>query len=230
MRLKSRWLMGATVAVVVIAFVLTIHDFLAISRPVHGDILVVEGWIWRSSAMKEAAAEFHRGQYRWLVTVGESVEDNGRGSAKRDVADLAAQRLREYGVDDGVIVVLPSPDVPWHRTYASALTLKEWLARSKIETTGVNVFTLGAHARKSLVLFQRALGAGTRVGVIAGTDESYQAHRWWLSPTGIYVIMRKTLGYLYAVWWPLPQNLVVSSESVRTPLSFATDGQKGRSR
>jgi len=88
--------------------------------------------------------------------------------------------------------------------------LREWLARSKTETTGVNVFTLGAHARKSVVLFERALGAGTRVGVIAGTDDSYNAHRWWLSATGIYVIMRKTAGYLYAVCWPLPQNVAVS--------------------
>jgi len=209
MRLGRKWLVLATLGVA-LAFVLTIHDFLAISRPVNGDILVVEGWIWRSSAMKEAAEEFHRGHYKWLVTVGESFEDDGKGSAQRDSGELAAKRLREYGVDEGSIVVLPGPNVPRHRTYASALMLREWLARSKTETTGVNVFTLGAHARKSVVLFERALGAGTRVGVIAGTDDSYNAHRWWLSTTGIYVIMRKTAGYLYAVCWPLPQNLAVS--------------------
>jgi hypothetical protein len=202
---------------VALTFVLTIHDFLAISRPVNGDILVVEGWIWRSSAVKEAAEEFNRGHYKWLVTVGESLEDNVGAFAQRDPAVLAAKRLREYGVDEDLIVVLPGPNVPRHRTYASALILKEWLAGSKIETTGVNVFTLGAHARKSLVLFQRVLGAETRVGVIAGRDDSYNAQWWWLSPTGIYVVMRKTLGYLYAVCWPLPQNLTVSSESPLRP-------------
>ena len=205
-------LFGIVALIAALVFVLTIHDFLAISRPVVGNILVVEAWIWNSSAIKEAADEFIRGHYEWLVTVGGPIGEE-RSSDQKNSAVLAAIKLRELGVDKSRIIVLPVSDVTFHRTYASALTLRNWLISSKIETTGINVVTLGAHARKSLVLFKRALGPKTKVGVIAGTEDDYDQSRWWLSARGIYVTMRKTLGYLYAVFWPIPESLPLTSNS-----------------
>jgi hypothetical protein len=190
----------------VLLFVLGIHDFLAINRPVNGNILAVESWIWESAAMREAAEEFKRGRYAWLVTAGAPGGGNGNAGDQKSSADLAARRLQELGVDQKLIVVLTGPKVKLHQTYTSAVTLRNWLNRSKTETTGVNVFTLGAHARKSLVLFQRALGPGINVGVIAGTEDGYDTRRWWLSARGIYVVARKALGYLYAVCWPFPHD------------------------
>jgi len=200
----------AALAFVLTIFVLTINDFLAISRPVDANILVVEGWIWNSPALREAAVEFNRGHYTWLVAVGGPIGGDGATLAHDNTAELAARQLRELGVDENLIVVLRVPDMTRHRSYASALTLRNWLARSHTETAAVNVFTVGAHARKSLVLFKRALGSSAKVGVIAGTEDGFDPNRWWMSPRGIYVIARKTLGYLYAVFWPLPESLPVS--------------------
>ena len=205
-------LFGLVALIAALVFVLTIHDFLAISRPVVGNILVVEAWIWDSSAIKEAADEFTRGHYEWLVTFGGPIGEEGSPDQKNS-AVLAAIKLRGLGVDKSRIIVLPVPNVTFHRTYASALTLRNWLISSKIETTGINVVTLGAHARKSLVLFKRALGPETNVGVIAGTEDDYDQSRWWLSARGFYVTMRKTLGYLYAVFWPIPESLPLTSNS-----------------
>jgi len=213
-------LLGLTTlfAIFAFAFALKINDFLAIRLPVDGNILVVEGWIWKSSAMKEAMEEFKRGHYQWLVTVGEPAGEGEGTPVQESSAELAAGRLRELGVDENLIVVLPVPKMTLHRTYGSALTVRNWLSRSKTEATGVNVFTLGPHARKSLVLFERALGPGIPVGVIAGTDDTYSPSRWWLSARGIHVITRKTLGYLYAVIWPLPENMPLPSETSDNPL------------
>jgi hypothetical protein len=185
----------------VLAFVVGIHAFLSVTRPVDGNILVVEGWIWQSHAMREAMDEFNRGRYAWLVTLG---APSGGATDRESSAELAAGRLRGLGADERRIVVLAVPSVERHQTYTSAVTLRDWLISSKTETTGVNVFTLGAHARKSLVLFRRALGPGLKVGVIAGTEDTYDTRRWWLSTRGIYVVARKVLGYLYAVSWPFP--------------------------
>jgi len=204
-------LLGLTTLFAGLAFVLTINDFLAISRPVDANILVVEGWIWNSTAIREASVEFNRGHYTWLVTVGGSVSGSGETLTDDNSAELAARQLRELGVDENLIVVLRVPDMTRHRSYASALTLRNWLARSQTRTTAMNVFTVGAHARKSLVLFKRALGSSAKVGVIAGTEDGFDPNRWWMSPRGIYVIARKTLGYLYAAFWPLPESLPVSS-------------------
>jgi len=211
---KSSWrfgLIGLAALTSSLAFAFTIQDFLAINHPVAGNILVVEGWIWDSSAMREAAEEFGGGQYTYLVTVGGPIEGDKGPTNQMNLAELAAGRLQELGVAETSITVLNVPHVTCHRTYASALTLKNWINDSHIEATGVNVFTLGAHARKSLVLFKRALGPGTKVGVISGTDAEYDPAHWWLSARGIYVILRKTVGYVYAIVWPLPDRLPLAS-------------------
>jgi len=196
-------LFGMLALLAVAIVVLGIHDYLAVNLPVEGNILVVESWIWHSSAIREAAEEFTRGHYSYVVTLG-SIDTLANGMGFQSSAQLAARRLNELGVDETRIVALDVPSVKLHHTYTSAIVLREWLIESHIKPTGINVFTMGAHARKSLVLFGRALGPGITVGVIAGTDDSYNARRWWLSPRGFYIVARKTIGYLYAILWPFP--------------------------
>jgi hypothetical protein len=206
----------------VLVFSVGVHDFLTITRPVDGNVLVVEAWIKDSPAVMEAAAEFRRGQYERLVTVGELAGNGNRDHDWSSSAEPIARRLREAGVDENRIVALPMSDVKRHHTFASALALKEWLNGTDVRVTGINVFTIGAHARKSLVLFRRALGSRVRVGVIAGTEHSYDVRRWWLSPRGVYVVARKTLGYLYAVFWPFPNaDAAHASESISAHHSMA---------
>ena len=202
---------GIAILAVMVLFVLAIHDFLAINDPVRANVLVVEGWVWESAAMQEAAEEFNHGKYDVVVTVGVLSGKQERGMMQENSAVHAAERLRKLGVDDHAIQVLTVPNIDRHRTYASALAVKHWLKDSKIDAVGVNVFTLGAHARKSLVLFRRAFGESIPIGVIAGTEDGYDPERWWLSVRGIYTVLRKTLGYLYAEWWPLPDDFLSST-------------------
>lgn len=209
-----RWaLKGCAVAVLiaVVWFVLSIHDFLAISNPVQANVLVVEGWVWESAAMQEVAEEFNRGKYVVVVTVGILAGKQVSGAMDENDAVQAAEQLRKLGVDDHAIEVLTVPNVDRHRTYTSALAVKHWLVDSKVQAIGINVFTLGAHARKSLVLFKRAFGEGIPVGVIAGTEDRYDPQRWWLSMSGIATVLRKTVGYLYAKCWPLPDDLILTT-------------------
>ena len=149
-----------------LVFAFTIQDVLAIRLPVDGNILVVEGWIWNSPAMREAAEEFNRGHYKYLVTIGRPVEGNEDLADPNNSAELAARRLRQFGIAQTHITVLSVPNVTLHRTYASALALRSWLSNSKIETTGVNVVTLGAHARKSLYYFNGRLDQGRQSGLL----------------------------------------------------------------
>ena len=209
-----RWaLKGCAVAVLiaVVWFVLSIHDFLAISNPVQANVLVVEGWVWESAAMQEVAEEFNRGKYVVVVTVGILAGKQVSGAMDENDAVQAAEQLRKLGVDDHAIEVLTVSNVDRHRTYTSALAVKHWLVDSKVHAIGINVFTLGAHARKSLVLFKRAFGEGIPVGVIAGTEDRYDPQRWWLSMSGIATVLRKTVGYLYAKCWPLPDDLILTT-------------------
>lgn len=204
----------AAALALVVWFGANIHDFLTITAPVDANVLVVEGWVWDSAAMREAAQEFNRGGYDTVVSVGILSSARESGLMQGNSAELAAKRLKEFGLDDRVIKVLAVSNVNQHRTYASALAVKHWLADKKTQVVGINVFTLGAHARKSLVLFKRAFGQSVSVGVIAGTEDSYAPDRWWLSVRGIYTVLRKTIGYLYAEWWPLPDDPFASPGQV----------------
>lgn len=214
MRLVRRhgWVIVVLAAVVV--FVSAVHNFLAINHPVQANVLVVEGWIWESAAIKEAAEEFNSGRYDIVVTVGTLPRWQEGEPLEENAAAYAADQLRKLGVNGQSIQVLAVPNIDRHRTYASALAVKHWLAGSKINVVGINVVTLGAHARKSLVLFKRAFGRDVPIGVISGTEDSYDPARWWLSVKGIYTVLRKTIGYLYAEWWPLPDALLASPAQV----------------
>ncbi|MBX3304851.1 MAG: hypothetical protein KF751_02250 [Nitrospira sp.] len=211
-RTCTAWIAAALA--VVVWFATTIHDFLTITAPVHANVLVVEGWVWDSAAMREAAQEFNRGGYDIVVSVGILSSAQESEPMQGNSAELAAKRLKEFGLDDCVIEVLAVSNINRHRTYTSALAVKHWLADAKIHVVGINVFTLGAHARKSLVLFKRAFGQSVSVGVIAGVEDSYEPDRWWLSARGIYTVLRKTIGYLYAEWWPLPDDPRASPDQV----------------
>lgn len=202
------------VLLAVVVFVFTIHDFLAMNDPVQANILVIEGWIWESSAMKDAAKEFKSGGYDLVVTVGTLPRWQAGEPLEENAAAHAADQLRKFGVNEQAIQILTVPNIDRHRTYTSALAVKRWLLDSHIHVVGINVFTLGAHARKSLVLFNRAFGENTPIGVIAGIEDSYDPEQWWLSVKGIYIVLRKTIGYLYAEWWPLPDDLLASTGQV----------------
>ncbi len=211
-RALTGWIVVVLAAVV--WFGSAVHDFLAINDPVQANVLVVEGWVWESAAMKEAAEEFNRGRYDIVVTVGVLPTPHESGPLQENAAAHAAEQLKKFGVNDHAIQVLTVPNIDRHRTYTSALAVRRWLADSKINVAGINVFTLGAHARKSLVLFKRAFGQRVHVGVIAGTEDRYDPERWWLSTRGIYAVLRKTIGYLYAEWWPLPDDLLAPAGQV----------------
>jgi hypothetical protein len=98
--------------------------------------------------------------------------------------------------------------------------VKDWLIKNGIKPIGVNVFTRGVHARRSLILFERALGHQIAVGVIAGTEDTYDPSRWWLTRKGFLETTREMVGCLDAVLVPLPDNLPgsqdLSHENVQT--------------
>lgn len=194
-----------------LACILTVHDFLTITQRVQADILVVEGWTYNYPAIAEAAEEFRRGGYRVLITVGPPAFVEGEIPKRVSSALLAADQLERRGVEKQSIVALSLSDAAEHRTYSSALLVKDWLRRSGESAQGINVFTIGPHARKSLVLFTRALGPACPIGVIAGTDTDYDPKRWWMSARGLYVMARKVVGYVYAITWPLPDETSLSA-------------------
>jgi hypothetical protein len=188
-----------------LAYLFMIHDFLAVSRPVHGQVLVVESWFYPAPTMRDAAEAIRKGNYEHVICVA---VDDGASSGRRGAsnAELAVQRLASMGVDTRRLSALPLMDTKQDRTYSCAVAVKEWLHENRPGTRTIDVFTVGVHARKSWVLYRKALAPDVAVGIIAGTEQPYPFSCWWLSRRGVYVTLRNTAGYLYAVSFSPPKT------------------------
>lgn len=191
-------LMLALVTALATTFLFGIHPFLAVTDRVPARILVVEGWI-PDYALKRSLEEFRTGRYEQLLTTGGPYYKSGFDVDKDDtLAWIAAVRLKRLGGDRDLIWAVPSPLVERDRTYAAAVALKKWFELNRVSTKSINIVTLGAHARRTRVVYQKALGKDFAVGVIAVPDQEYNPERWWRYSEGVREVVSETTAYVYA--------------------------------
>jgi uncharacterized SAM-binding protein YcdF (DUF218 family) len=195
----GRLLVLATVTALALVLGRGLCAFLAVNSPVGGQYLVVEGWM-PSFAYREAAARFHNGGYRKAIAAGvvdwdedgELSEHSGR------------EKLIKFGVPEALVVMTSADEVKQDRTLHAALAVQRWLRAQAIRPTAIDVVTVGAHARRSRLLYQRALGNGIKVGVIALEDRRFDRDQWWRSSVGVRTVLGETIAYLYArIFFPV---------------------------
>jgi uncharacterized SAM-binding protein YcdF (DUF218 family) len=172
--------------------------FLSPCAPVQAQFLVAEGWL-PDYALEQAKTEFESKQYRLMITTGGPIETGILLSEYGTFALLARSSLIKMGVPDSLLAAVPAGQVFRDRTLASATTLKAYLDQKGIHGGTINLVSLGAHSRRSVRLFRRALGDSWRVGVISVADRSYNAQRWWRSSEGFRVVTGEAIAFLYAI-------------------------------
>jgi hypothetical protein len=187
-------------------FVLTrcINPFLSLTKPVPADLLIVESWL-PDYAIKGAVDEFRRGGYKFVITSGQILRSEWRPSTRyKTGADLAAANLRVQGLQTNLVVPVPPSPSTRDRTYASALAVRLWLQATNSPVRTVNVYSLGPHARRTRLLFRKALVDNVTVGVISCPNEDFDPKHWWASSDGCREVIGETIAYLYArlFFWP----------------------------
>jgi len=211
---KERWgLSGRGWLVILITIFLLVglivpnlYSFLAITHRVPTRILVVEGWI-HPYAAQAAAEEFRSGGYERIFTTGGPVV--GKGGYVSDfqtAASVGADLLKKEGIPDDVVRMVPSHVLGRDRTYSSAVALKEWFRDHHLQVGSFNLLTEGAHARRSRLLFQEALGDDISIGVIAVASPDFDARHWWRYSEGVEDIVGEGLGYVYAKFFFYPSQ------------------------
>ncbi len=200
--------------------------FLSPTEQVSSEVLLVEGWL-PDYAMRGAVREFRRGKYKRVVTCGFTFDATWLKDRFKTSAEFAAANLTAMGLPANVVFAAPAAPTARDRTYASALAVRRWLEASaphnirltsaktssgKVQV-GVTVYSLGAHARRTRLLFQKALGTNYQVGVIAHPNETYDPHRWWASSNGFVDVSGEALAYLYAkfLFYPGTPPVLVDS-------------------
>ena len=182
---------------VAVSVVYWINPFLSVSRPVPANVLVVEGWL-PDHAMLSAVGEFRRGGYKYVIATGGTLPDAGPLSRYKTGAEFAAAKLVELGLQAQVVIAVSSEPAGRDRTYSSGVALKHWLDVNDSSIKAVDVYSLGPHARRSRLLFQKALGSTVKVGIIACPDSYYDSRRWWASSEGVRTVTGEGLAYVYA--------------------------------
>jgi uncharacterized SAM-binding protein YcdF (DUF218 family) len=195
--LRGWLLLALGVGALALGAVLGIRPFLAVTNSVPGGVLVVEGWV-PDYILEAAIAEFQRNQYDRLFVTGIPLRQGAPLSEYKNYADLGAATLLKLGMSTNDVQAVPAPRTRRDRTYAMALTLKQWLRDHGLAPTKVNLITSGPHARRSRLMFEKAFGQGVTVGVIAIPDEDYDERRWWHYSQGVRIMIDEAIAYTYA--------------------------------
>ena len=173
-----------------------IHPFLAVNDPQPGGYLVVEGWA-PDYALEQAVAEFRRQHYEKLIVTGGPLVWGAPLSEYKTYADLAAATLVKLGLNTNVVQAVPSKLVRQDRTYAAAISLRDWLVAHHLAASKVHLMTEGPHARRSRLLFQKVLGKDVTVGITAIPLRDYDARHWWRYSAGVRAVIDESVAYVY---------------------------------
>ena len=212
-RRKEQWALSTRGRIVALAVFLTLscvfvfgsRPFLAITNRVDTEYLVVEGWV-PNYALEESMAEFKTGHYKMMFTVGADPLTGVNIEKGDSVATEAFKRLKWLGMNPDSVQAVPAHIKYRNRTFESAVALRRYIEENHLPVTGLNVVTLGAHARRSRLLFEEAFGDQARVGVISVDNREYDPKRWWKYSEGVREVIGESIAYVYARFFFHPGN------------------------
>ncbi len=191
------WLLILLIFVVTnILIMKNIYSILAQNNPVGANVLVVEGWL-DPEELDQAVQAYKRGGYQHLVTTGGPLLGWPELAIHSNYAKMAADYFVLQGIPRNEIHVVPSPASAQERTFLSAVILRESAQKLGFTLETIDLFSSGAHARRSRLLFQMALGPNTRVGVLAARPSLYNPNAWWRSSNGVQSIVVQSIGLLW---------------------------------
>jgi hypothetical protein len=175
----------------------SLYGFLAVTKPVPGGLLVIEGWA-PDYAMRAAMEEFATNHYERLMVIGGPLEYGSPLSEYRTIAEMGAAILVRFGMNSNDVQAVPAPLVWQDRTYTSGLALREWLRAHGKTPTKVNLMSMGPHARRSWMMLEKALGSQFTVGIISLAYKDFDSAHWWRSSAGFRAVVDETVAYAYA--------------------------------
>jgi hypothetical protein len=193
---RGRFVMLVAALVFGVAFICWIHPFLAVTKPVDAQYLVVEGWI-PNYALKESIAEFKSRPYKMLFTVGADPLTGVNVEPGDSIANEAYKRLKWMGMSEDQMTCVPAHIEFRNRTFESGVALRKWAEENHVPMTSFNLITLGTHARRSRLLFEEAFQGRAHVGIIAVQNREYDQKRWWKYSEGVREVMGEGIGYFY---------------------------------
>ena len=194
---RGRFLLLAVFLGLVVITGMRLPFFLAVNAPITADVLVVEGWA-PDYALRAAISEFRQHPYTRIYVTGGPLQSGAPLSEYKTYAGLGTAIIVRLGFGAESVQAVPAPAIRKDRTYASALALKSWLHEHGVAARRLNVISVGSHARRTRLLFEKAFGNEANVGMIAIEDRDYDPNQWWKSSAGVRSVIDELIAYAYA--------------------------------
>jgi uncharacterized SAM-binding protein YcdF (DUF218 family) len=173
------------------------YPFLALCQPVDGQLLALEGWV-PDAIMEQTATRFQTHHYQRVVVTGCPLERARYLVGYETYAEVGADTLKKLGLSEAAVVAVPCPKVRVNRTYESARALRKWLDHNAPNVKSIDVVTHGPHARRTRLLYQKALGDHVAVGILALADTEYGPENWWRMSKGFRDVLGEAIAWVYA--------------------------------
>lgn len=181
-----------------------LHSFLSLTRPPHYGYMTLESWI-DDRALQQAIELYQNGDYKGILCTGGPIEIGHYLADFNTYPEMTAARLRHHGIPSHHIQIINAPFAQRDRTYSAALALRHHLDQHPLPPgTPLHLISVGPHARRSHLLFKRALGSEIEIGVTALPDTDYPPHRWYAYSKGVRSLISETIAYAYANLNPNP--------------------------
>lgn len=180
-----------------------LYAFLAPSDPIGSKILVIEGWL-APEELDQAVQTFKTRGYARVITTGGPVSGWTELCAQGSYAGMAAEYLVRQGIPRQAVIAVPSPASAQDRTYLSAVVLRDWAQQPGNVLHELDLFSSGAHARRSRMLFQMAFGPEVHIGILSARPSDFNPEAWWRTSSGVESMMFQSIGLLWVklFFWP----------------------------
>jgi hypothetical protein len=86
-------------------------------------------------------------------------------------AVLAKNRLVLLGIDSSLITPVPAKRVRVNRTLTSALAFRDWIKTENPDIKGINIISMGTHARRTWMTYNKILDEKYEIGIISLPDD-----------------------------------------------------------
>ncbi len=194
----TRWgflLIFLLIGVLAVGLISTLYPFLAQNAPVpQPELIIIEGWLG-DAELASVLANDQPGAL-WVVTGG-PIQFGASLFEEKTYAEVSAVRLRKLGIPPEAIIVASAPNTSKNRTYVSALAVREKLEEAGLFGRPANLYTLGAHSRRSFFLYRRAFGPDAPLGVVSLESTEYDLHRWCCSSLAFRHVVSEWIAWFY---------------------------------
>jgi uncharacterized SAM-binding protein YcdF (DUF218 family) len=193
------------IAILVVAvYMKTIVPFLSPTQPASAKLLVVEGYL-PDYAVEEAMKIYRDGNYEHMVITGKKREKGAHLDVYTNDGEYSAATLMKLGFNaENLTVVELDEDITKDRTYQSARAVRPWLEQNRPGEPSVDLVSLGTHARRSRLLFDKAFEGSVTVGIYAIPNQAFDPDRWWRTSHGFREVNKETIAWIYARFFFFP--------------------------